>query len=288
MCRMIAVMSKNKTGYKYIIEERERGGAFHSLKEQSKRAYDAPHKDGFGIYVASFGTETEKANGLNVSTKPAYELLFKKGTPITETPELSSRLDNIKGNLLISHIRLASSGKGEIDNIHAHPYADKEFIEAAGIKDVTDWKNNKSPYSAYVLAHNGTIYDLGDEHMTDSQALLNLIAENFKNGIDFDEFKIFIGDFVQKHDFTAINFLLKDPDNDLYALRLAKAKKIGEYPEKQPRLAYYSMYYLKDDSEGRVIVASEPIDSDKRWKCVDNYTLLKISKDLNVKIAEIS
>ncbi len=282
MCRMIAVMSKNKMDYKYIIEDRANGGAFHSLKEQSKKAYDAPHKDGFGIYAMSFSEEIKGGGRI-----PEDELLFKKGSPVAETPELSQRLEAVKGNLMISHIRLASSGKGEIDNIHAHPYADDGFISAKGIKDVTDWKNDKSPYSAFVLAHNGTIYDLGDESMTDSQALLNLIASRFKNGVDFDEFKAFITDFARKHRFTAINMLLKEPGNDLYVLRLAKAKKPDEDPEKQPRLAYYSMYYMKDEKEGKVIAASEPIDSDKRWKCVNNYTILKIDKNLNVRIAEI-
>lgn len=272
MCRMIAVMSKNKINYKYMIEDRDKGGAFHSLKEQSKKAYDAPHKDGFGIYVMSFRGK---------------ELLFKRGTPITETPELSKRLKTIKGNLLISHIRLASSGKGEIDNIHAHPYADSKFIKAKKIKDVTDWENDKSPFSGFILAHNGTIYDMGDEEMTDSQALLNLIADKFKKGLVFDDFKAFVTDFAAKHEFTAINMLLKDPAGDLYALRLAKAKKPDEDPEKQPRLAYYSMYYMKDDINDRVIVASEPIDSDRRWKCMDNYTLMKIDKDLNIQAADI-
>ena len=282
MCRMIGVMSKNKMSYKYIIEDRENGGAFHSLKVQSKKAYDAPHKDGFGIYVMSFKNNRQNNEG----KEPEREFLFKSGTPITESAELSERLNYINGNLLISHIRLASSGKGEIDNIHAHPYVSPDFFEVKGIDNVTDWENSDSPYSSYVLAHNGTVYNLGDESMTDSQALLNLIAGNFKNGVDFDGLKDFISDFVNRFDFTAINFLLKDPKNDLYALRLAKAKKKGEDPAKQPRLAYYSLYYLID--EDKAVVASEPYDSDRGWKCVNNYTLLKIDKDLNIRTAEIN
>ena len=282
MCRMIAVMSRNKIDYKYIIEDRGNGGAFHSLREQSKKAYDAPHKDGFGIYAASFGSPVP--GGLK---KIESELLYKKGTPVNETQEFSKRISGIKGNLLISHIRLASTGKGEIDNIHAHPYVDGEFIKTKGIKDVTDWKNGAAPFSGFVLAHNGTVYDIGDETMTDSQALLNLITDEFKNGMDFDGFRGFISDFAASRSFTAINMLLKDPEGDLYVLRLAKAKKPGEDPERQPRLAYYSMYYLNDAPGGKFIAASEPIDSDGRWKCVDNYTLLKIDRNLNIKIAEI-
>ncbi len=283
MCRMIAVMSKNETGFKYFIEEREKGGAFHSLKIQSKKAYDGcrdgGHKDGFGVYSLSL----DPANPGN----PLRESLFKKGTPVTETPALSQRLEYLKGNLMISHIRLASAGKGEIDDIHAHPYADRRFISTKGIKDETDWENDITPFSGFVMAHNGTIYDMGDESMTDSQAFLNLISERFNNGIDFTEFKKFISLIAERHSFTALNILLKDPNNDLYALRLAKSKKKGEDPDNQPRLAYYSMYYMKDENLGRVIVASEPVDSDRRWKCVDNYTLLKINKDLNIEIAEI-
>lgn len=281
MCRMIGVMSKNKIDYKYIIEDRENGGAFHSLKAQSKKAYDAPHKDGFGIYVMSFKNFRQN----NGDREPEHEFLFKNGSPITENAELSKKLNYATGNLLISHIRLASSGKGEIDNIHAHPYVNPDFFEIKGINNVTDWENSTHPYSSYVLAHNGTIYNLGDESMTDSQALLNLIADNFKNGIDFDGLKDFISDFTDRFDFTAINFLLKDLKNDLYALRLAKAKKKGEDPQKQPRLAYYSLYYLKDGD--KAVIASEPFDSDREWKCIDNYTLLKIDKDLNIKTAEI-
>ena len=271
MCRMIGVMSKNKMSYKYIIEDGKNGGALHSLKVQSKKAYKAPHKDGFGIYVMSF----KNARQNNGDREPEREFLFKSGAPITESAELSERLNYTNGNLLISHIRLASSGKGEIDNIHAHPYVNPDFFAIKGINNVTDWENSDSPYSSYVLAHNGTIYELGDESMTDSQALLNLIADNFKNGIGFDGLKDFISDFANRFDFTAINFLLKDPKNDLYALRLAKTK-----------LAYYSLYYLIDGD--KAVVASEPYDSDRGWKCIDNYTLLKIDKDINIRTAEIN
>lgn len=285
MCRMIAVMSKKSTGYRYIIEKHQNGGAFHSLMEQSGKSYDGwrdgGHKDGFGIYAASF---EEGGEGQNLKG----ELLFKKGTPISETPELSRRLENISGNLLIAHIRLASAGKGEIQDIHAHPYAETGFIKAKNIADITDWKNYIPPYSGFILAHNGTVYDIGDETMTDSQALLNIISQEFSGGIDFDDFKTFLSGFAVSHSFTAVNMMLKDPDNDLYIVRLAKAGKPGETPEsRQPRLAYYSMYYMKDEAKDCVIAASEPIDNDIRWKCVDNYSLIKIDKNLNIKKAEI-
>ncbi len=282
---MIGVMSRNKMDYKYAIEGRENGGAFHSLKVQSKKAYDAPHEDGFGIYVMSFKDSRQNNEG----REPEHEFLFKNGARITENAELSKRLNYANGNLLISHIRKASAGKGEIDGIHAHPYAyvSPDFFKIKGINinNITDWENSTNPYSSYVFAHNGTIYNLGDESMTDSQALLDLIAGNFKNGVDFEGLKEFISDFTGRFDFTAINFLLKDSKNDLYALRLAKAKRKGDDPQKQPRLAYYSLYYLKDDD--KVVIASEPFDSDRGWKCINNYTLLKIDKDLNITMAEI-
>ncbi len=283
---MIGIMSKEKMNYNYIIESPENGGAFHSLTVQSKEAYDGcrngGHKDGFGIYSMSFLGD---AGGDMMKKEPEYEVLFKRGTPIYKDGGLSEKLKSISGNILISHIRLASSGKGEIDDIHAHPFVDPEFYKIKGIKDTTGWDNSSRPFSSYVLAHNGTIYGMGNSFMTDSEALLLEITSTFKDKIDFDEFKDFLSKFVEKRDFTAINFLLKDPQNDLYALRLAKAKKPGEYPVKQPRLAYYSLYYLKEDH--KVIVASEPIDSDRNWKCINNYSLLKIDKNLNVTMAEI-
>lgn len=270
MCRMIAVMSREEIDYKYIIEDRDNGGAFHSLKAQSEKAYDAPHKDGFGIYSMTYGKSGE-------TKTPNYELFYKKGIPISESKELPVKLDNLKGNLLISHIRLATKKKGEIDDIHAHPYVDANSLSKSRIKDITDWDNNEKPFASFVMAHNGTIHNIGNESMTDSQAFLNLITERFSGGIDFGSFKKFLYEFSENHEFTAINLLLKDPCDDLYAVRLAKA-----------RLAYYSMYYMKDDIKGLAIVASEPIDSDRRWKCINNYSLIKITKNLDMRIEEIS
>ncbi|WP_048191449.1 class II glutamine amidotransferase [Pyrolobus fumarii] len=195
----------------------------------------------------------------------------------------------VYGRIIVSHVRLASSGGSGVEN--THPWV----------------------YRGWAFAHNGTIYDrsallklLTDEHRdslegsTDSEAFFHLIVQEAEElGDPVDGIKSAIRKMNRSGiRYTSLNFIASDGER-LYALRYAATS-----------LGYYTLYYLERPRDGlelrrlsevtrqliaaklargerALLVASEPMSDEPNWKPIPNKHLLIVYSDLSTEIVRV-
>jgi len=212
--------------------------------------------------------------------------LYKEPQSLHESNEAKRRIKNIRGIIIISHVRRASQGEVKKENTHPWLYKD------------------------YVFAHNGD---------ANREKLLNLLSENYKDLEGETDSEVFFhlivqetensGDFIEgvrraiaringNHiDYSSLNFVASD-GRKLYALRYAKRY-----------FDYYTLYYLKRPREGlsidkvsektaqlirmklvagekAIIVASEKL-TEEEWDEIPNKHMLIVNKDLSTELVEI-
>ncbi len=208
--------------------------------------------------------------------------LYKSGRAM----ELIRRI--IQGKIIVSHVRLASTGVPRLEN--THPWL----------------------YKGWVFAHNGTIskldllrflredYRAGLEGDTDSEVFFHLIVQEANEvGDPIEGIRGAISKIVGNNiGFSSLNFIASDGER-LYALRYARS-----------HLDYYTLYYIERPCEGlelrrlsketrqlismklasgekAVIVASEIMSNEPYWRLIPNKHLALIDRDLNVELIRI-
>ncbi|MCC6054856.1 MAG: class II glutamine amidotransferase [Thermosphaera sp.] len=212
--------------------------------------------------------------------------LVKEPSALHVSKKARSTARRVRGLIIISHVRLATTGGETLEN--THPWL----------------------YRGYVFAHNGTVdrWDLlrlvrheyrGFEGETDSEVLFHLIVQE---ALDAGGFLEGVRRALEKINgeevgYSSLNFLASD-GHQLYALRYAKHS-----------LEYYTLYYLERPmgplslnklsettlqliraklahGERAVLVASEPL-TEENWLEIPNKHMLIVDKDLSVKLIEM-
>jgi len=192
---------------------------------------------------------------------------------------------NVRGKIIVSHVRLASVGSCRVEN--THPWL----------------------YRGWVFTHNGTIRNrrallelLREEYHnlegdTDSEAFFHLIVQEIEDlGDSVEGIRSAIEKIVSKGiRFSSLNFIASNGEK-LYALRYATTD-----------LDYYTLYYIERPREGfelrklsketqqlimmklvhgekAVIIASEPMSDEPYWKQIPNKYLAVVDRDLNIEL----
>lgn len=215
--------------------------------------------------------------------------IYKESKPLhssTEAEELIRK--HVRGRMVVSHVRLVSTGDHRREDTHP-------------------WH-----YRGWVFAHNGTIHArrrllrlLREEYRdlegdTDSEAFFHLVVQEVHTigypveGIIEAVRKIAENDFS----FSSLNFIASD-GKSLYALRYATTS-----PD------YYTLYYIKRPGEGlelrrlsketrqliqaklahgekAIIIASEPMSEEQYWEPIPNKQLLVVDATLNTKLMPV-
>jgi len=212
--------------------------------------------------------------------------LVKEPIALHKSEKARSTARRVRGLIIISHVRLATTGGETLGNTHPWLYKD------------------------YVFAHNGTVdrWDLlrlvrqeyrGFEGETDSEVLFHLIVQEALDAGSFLEGVRRALEKINEEEvrYSSLNFLASD-GHQLYALRYAKHS-----------LGYYTLYYLERPKgplslnklsestlqliraklahgEKAVLVASEPL-TEENWLEIPNKHMLIVDKDLSVKLMEM-
>jgi len=212
--------------------------------------------------------------------------IYKEPIPLYRSDRAREIIQkNVRGRIVVSHVRLASIGSRRIEN--THPWL----------------------YRGWVFAHNGTIRDrkallelLRRKHRdlegeTDSEAFFHLIVQEVEDlGDPVEGIVSAIRKIVGKGiDFTSLNFIASDGER-LYALRYATTN-----------LDYYTLYYIERPREGfelrklsretqqlvamklvsrekAMIIASEPMSDEPYWKPIPNKHLAIVDRELNTEL----
>ncbi len=241
---------------------------------------DKPFKD--------LGSENRDGWGIGY-----YENKISKVFKEPQRIDKSSKIEEISkyciSNIIISHVRKATSGSRRFEN--SHPFQ----------------------YKNWLFAHNGSIIDnieslrkaITPEYMqliqgeTDSETLFIWLMQNIElNGV-IDGLKAGLKFIEECLSYTSLNFLLTD-GSKLYALRKARVN-----PD------YYSLYYLSRDpergemfeykskqtrqlilskllnEEKAIIICSEKLTSEENWTPIENNTLLTVDGNLKISATRL-
>mgnify|MGYP005839057737 CR=1 FL=1 len=174
-------------------------------------------------------------------------IIFKSGRPAFEDERFAQTAAELRTDLLLGHIRLASPGTA-IDEENAHPFKRDELI----------------------LIHNGTIRDLAPPGRNDSEAFLEWLSARWdrtESGL-----AALLGRAATELDYTAINIILTD------GRRLLALRQTLDQPE---YLSYYTLYYLREP--GRLSLSSEPLDN-RPWESLSNGHMLSAHSPDEVSI----
>jgi len=213
-------------------------------------------------------------------------MLVKEPIALYESEKARSTARRVRGLIIISHVRLATTGGETLGDTHPWLYKD------------------------YVFAHNGTVdrWDLlrlvrqeysDFEGETDSEVLFHLIVQEALDAGSFLEGVRRALEKINEEEvrYSSLNFLASD-GHQLYALRYAEHS-----------LGNYTLYYLERPQgslslnklsettlqliraklahgEKAVLVASEPL-TEENWLEIPNKHMLIVDKDLSVKLIEM-
>jgi len=233
MCRMFAAASK-KMDKSYMVSFRELAARGKVLKDVSET-----HEDGWGIsgylgnWTVHFGRSEKGATLDKLYYFKACENAVRSGTKI-----------------VVSHLRQASKGGVNINNVH--PFIYKEWI----------------------FCHNGTIFDAEKlkinniyyEGTTDSEVFFKYLVGMLSNRSK-SEFSAILenaANYIKENfETTSLTFLMSNGDH-LFAFRDFTK---DEY--------YYTLFYKKLD--GGYVFCSEPLAGDG-WTEMKNGQLMIVNK----------
>ncbi len=228
-----------------------------SKKGSVPKGSQSGHEDGWGVVVY----------------KGRRIILFRKeGSSAIKSKAYKKIIEEIRdldSNIVIGHLRKASTGKNKFFN--SHPFVLKNFS----------------------FCQNGTIFNskrlpLTDEFEnlikgeTDSERFFVYILQCINNIKDKKQTSNSIQkgilkavSFVKKNfDYTALNFLLTDGKN-AWALREINEK--SELVKRKKMLEYYTLYIGHTENSNSDIVSSEKIaPKGVRWKQFNNHELLRL------------
>jgi predicted glutamine amidotransferase len=212
--------------------------------------------------------------------------LYKEPRPLHSSSRARRVLEKyVVGRIIISHVRLATTGS--LSPANTHPWI----------------------YHGWAFAHNGSILDrdalhelLDPEHRdlegeTDSEILLHLIVQEAERAGDpVEGIRRAVGLVLEERiSFTSLNFVASD-GRRLYAYRHARES-----------LDYYTLYLIRRPWEGpeleyispktrqlirsklaggekAVLVASEPMSDEPRWTLIPDRTLVIVDEKLEASL----
>jgi len=195
------------------------------------------HDDGWGVVYGRSGVLTHYRGEVACWEDPAFADLYRVGP-----------------DFIILHARRASPGIA-VKHQFTHPF------------EQDGWH----------FCHNGTVYDLGTEEISDSQRLFALTLDNMNQRHD-------VAEAVRRtmrslKAYTALNFILFGKDR-VYVLNM-----YGGKGEKTPK--YYTMSYLRADDY--TVVSSESLPGlDPGWQEMKNGSLLTLTvPDRTLEICDL-
>lgn len=180
---------------------------FLALKRMAEKGLRSPHGDGFG-FAYSAGNEY----GVFKSLKHIWDYAH----PFMEI------------NLGIFHARKASPGY-TLNLHHVHPFISETHAKT------------------WLFAHNGTIYDVGDEKIIDSQYYFKRILEELKSSTPKNALLEAAKKIETEKRFSSLTCMLSDLEN-IWVMKYCK--------EDTDKL--HTLFYM--EQEDVKIISSEPID----------------------------
>ncbi len=255
MCRLFGLVANREVDVKFSMLE-----ASNRFKNQGE--YN-PHGWGIGWYE----------NGI--------ARIFKRGENAFYSSTFNEKVKEIKSKIVIAHVRYASSGSSYSDN-NAHPFL----------------------YENWIFAHNGTInqkrissflkapYNQNfSSEPIDSEVYFRFLLQSIDEEKDIIEgLKKAIREVIK--DCNGANFLLSNGEN-LYAFRFGKSLYYLErdpFDEPMRALSKETQMLLESKkiaNEKAVIIATEKITPDEKWKELKDNLLLVCDKKLKISQLEV-
>jgi predicted glutamine amidotransferase len=240
MCRILAIMSKNPFSTCFLQD-------FRLLAEEGKVARSAKsrgHKDGWGIVHFDEQPMYLGHRALYEDGSEANAAVSTDYNKICETV----REKQLKG-ILLTHLRKASSGGKMQEN--TAPFIDKK----------KEW----------IFSHNGTIYSLGSEEVSDSRRLFQMLLEEIeKHGDEVEGIRSTVKQIRGNYKYSSLLFILSNGKH-LYAYR--------DYTRSLD-WDYYTIKYAKTDDA--TLIFSQEETWKLEWEPIPNRGL--VVADHNLKI----
>ncbi len=236
---MLAIISKSPFSTRFLQD-------FRLLAEEgkvSKSAKSLGHKDGWGIvhfdeqpiYLGHRALH-EDGSEANAAVSTDYDKVCN-----------TVRERELKG-ILLTHLRKASSGRKVQDN--TAPFISKGWI----------------------FSHNGTIYGLGSEEVSDSRHLFQMLLEEIENhGDAIEGIRSTVKLIRDNYKYSSLLFLLSN-GKQLYVYR--------DYT-RGVDWDYYSIKYAKTDSSTLIFAQEETWRLE--WKSIPNRRLLVADRNLKTE-----
>lgn len=240
MCRLLFVSgSPSGSEVRDILTGFRRLAEYGNIPAGSARG----HKDGWGLVTITDGRpDLEFRNGTDAFSDPVYE-------------EAESAFAATEPRAFMGHLRKAFVGGATIEN--TQPYLS----------------------GAYVMGHNGTVFDVRDLPLgrseklirgeSDSERLFYFLVEHIRDGgACRDDLESAIRDIAAYHDYTAMNLLFSD-GRRLLAHRNVNAENadVRQYDLEN----YYSLFLGTEQSGRFSIICSETLPLDVvTWRLLAN------------------
>jgi len=155
----------------------------------------------------------------------------------------------VKSQLVICHNRKASSAQ-RTSELSSHPFK-RQFGE-----------------SEVAFCHNGTVTSMVEEAKRHGRVDTELFFEAIlagQNELTLESVAWRVSELARSQKFTSLTGLLLTP-GVLFAWRLFSDERLSNY---------YTL--SRHETEGRVIIASEPIDTSSGWALIPNGTMCCVS-----------
>ncbi|MBU3913204.1 MAG: class II glutamine amidotransferase [Nanoarchaeota archaeon] len=238
MCRLFAILSKEKTDAKYWFFDAE-----IPFKDFSEKIINGgPHNSGWGV------------GWLDKKWK-----IFKEGQESVNKYDFN-KIREINSNLILIHLRHASSGDNTTKN--AHPFLYKNWI----------FEHNGGVDRKELINHLNTNLKNQLTSETDSEVFFFLIMQILEERGDILTAIKETVRIIKKYPYRALNFILSDGES-VYVFRDIS-------PKHMDKKEYYCLNYITTEDE--VIISSDPLTHDK-WISVNLRELLEINKDLKIR-----
>lgn len=257
MCRLFGLHAgRRRTDATFWLVD-----ASDSLSRQSHR-----NPDGFGIGTFAPG-------GAPVVDKDAL--------PAWQDPAFARAAHRLRGTTMIAHVRHASQGRVAPENTHPFAQNGRLFAHNGEVGDIAALDGRLTAFPP------DQRYAVSGE--TDSERLFALVtAETIARGGDLDAgLQAALGWVAAELPVVSLNFVLITP-TELWALRYPATDTLfvlERPPGEMFRGAGSQLTAHSNDLAAgpSVVVASERLDDDPRWRALDPGELIRVGQDLAVE-----
>lgn len=186
--------------------------------------------------------------------------IFKQGKDSVKRCRFD-KIKKVKSNIILIHLRRASSADNTTKNSHPFKYQNWIFEHNGGIRKKEAIKYLKDNLRKQLTSEMG------------SEVYFFLIMQFLKETGDIFKAIKRILKIVKKHPYSGLNFILSD-GKKIYAFRDVNPK----YKEK---FGYYCLHYLIQPD--KVVISSDPLTNEK-WIPLKLRDILVVDSDLKVKL----